>query len=45
MNIFSLNFWVQTLLSTFITMVMIYIIKLALNKVNIPIASDIANAV
>ena len=44
-NIFSVNFWVQALISTFITLLMIYVIKTVSNKFNIPVVSEIANAV
>lgn len=41
----SINFWVQTFVSTFLTMVMIYVIKQIANKTNMPIVSDVANAI
>lgn len=44
-KLFSVNWWVSQFISVFITMVFIYLIKLMLGKVNIPIASDIADAV
>lgn len=44
-KILSINFWVQTFISTFITMVMIYIIKQIANKTNMPVVSDVANAI
>lgn len=44
-RVFSFNFWVQTFISTFMTMVFIYLIKLAFNKVHVPVLSDIASAV
>lgn len=44
-KLFSVNWWVSQFISIFITMVFIYLIKLMLGKVNIPIASDIADAV
>lgn len=44
-KLFSINWWISQFISVFMTMVFIYIIKLMLGKVNIPIASDIADAV
>ena len=43
-KIFSMSFWVQLFISTFMTMVMIYIIKSVTARVNIPIVSNIAQA-
>lgn len=45
MNVFSLNWWVSTLVSTLVTMVFIYLIKKLTASVNIPVVSDIAAAV
>lgn len=45
MGIFSMKFWVQAFVSTFITMLMIYLIKTISSKVNIPVVSDVAQAV
>lgn len=45
MNIFSLNWWTSTIAATFVTMCMIYLIKKATQKVQIPIVSDIAQEV
>lgn len=39
------SFWLQLFMSTFLTMVMIYLIKKASNKLNIPVVQDIANEV
>jgi hypothetical protein len=39
------SWWINMLITTFMTMVFIYIIKKALNKVPVPVVSDIANAV
>lgn len=44
-RIFSPSFWVQTFVSTFITMLMIYIIKKIASAVNIPVVSEVAAAV
>lgn len=45
MHIFSLNFWVQTFVSTLMTMLCIWLIKKATSAVNIPIVSQIAQEV
>jgi hypothetical protein len=45
MRIFTVNFWVQAFVSTFITMIMIYLIKKIAGTVNIPVVSDVAQAV
>ena len=44
-RIFSINFWVQTFVSTFVTMLMIYVIKKIAGAVNIPVVSEVASAV
>lgn len=44
-KLFSINWWISQFISVFMTMVFIYLIKCILGKVNIPIASDIADAV
>ena len=44
-RIFTVSFWVQLFLSTFMTMVMIYLIKKANAKLNLPIVSDIVEGV
>lgn len=45
MNVFSLNWWVSTLVSTIVTMCFIYVIKKFTAKVQIPVVSDIAASV
>lgn len=45
MNVFSLNWWVSTLMATLVTMVFIYLIKRATAAVNIPVVSEIAQQV
>lgn len=45
MGIFSVKFWVQAFVSTFITMLMIYLIKKISSKVDIPVVSEVAHAV
>lgn len=44
-RIFSVNFWLQTFISTLITMFMIYLIKKMAGAVNIPVVSEVASAV
>ena len=45
MNVFSLNWWISTFVSTLVTMVFIYLIKKLTAKFNVPVVSDIAAAV
>lgn len=45
MNIFSLSWWVSTLVSALIMMLMFYIIKKVTAKFNIPVVSTIAQEV
>lgn len=40
MNLFSVNWWVSTFVSTFVTCMFIVLIKRATNTVNIPFVSD-----
>lgn len=42
---FTVSFWVQLFLSTFLTMVMIYLIKKANEKVQLPVVSNIVEGV
>ena len=44
-RIFSMSFWVQLFISTFLTMFMIYLIKKANQKLNIPVVSNIVEGV
>lgn len=44
-KLFSVNWWVSQFITVFTTMVFIYLIKLILGKVNVPIASDIAESI
>ena len=44
-RLLSVNFWFQLFLSTFMTMIMIYLIKKLSSKVNVPIVNDIVEAV
>lgn len=45
MNIFSINWWISTLVSTLVTMTMIYVIKQVASKYNIPVVSTVAEGV
>lgn len=45
MNIFSINWWISTFVSTLVTMLFIYMIKKMTAKLNIPVVSDVAAAV
>lgn len=45
MNVFSVNWWISTFVSTLVTMVFIYFIKKMTAKFNIPVVSDIAASV
>jgi membrane protein implicated in regulation of membrane protease activity len=45
MRLTSVSWWTQMFVSTFLTMIFIYIIKKAMSKVNVPIASDIVASV
>lgn len=44
-NLFKASWWVQMIVSTFMTMVFIYLIKLLCSKANIPVVSTIVGAV
>lgn len=44
-QIFTPKFWINLFISTFFTMVMIYLIKTIAGKFNIPVVSTIAEAV
>lgn len=44
-KIFTVSFWLNLFLSTFMTMLMIYLIKRMTSKVNIPIVNDIVDGV
>lgn len=45
MNIFSVNFWISSLASAFITLLCIYLIKKAATASNVGVLNEIANAV
>ena len=45
MNIFSLNWWLSTFVSTLVTCVFIYLLKKLFAKVNVPVVSDIVGSV
>lgn len=44
-NLFSISFWVQAFVSTFITLLMIYLIKKIGSSANIPLVSEVSQAV
>ena len=44
-KILNPSFWLQMFLSTFLTMLMIYVIKQIGSKWNIPVVSEVSNAV
>lgn len=45
MNILSFNWWLSAFLNTLLTMCFIYIIKKLTAKVNIPVVSEVTQAV
>ena len=45
MNIFSINWWISTFVSTLVTMVFIFFIKKISAKVNIPVVSEVVESV
>lgn len=45
MKLFSINWWVQMFINTFVTIIFIYLIKLAFSKVNVPVVSDMVENV
>lgn len=44
-RVLSLSFWLQVILATLFTMIMIYVIKKALGKVEVPVLSQVAAGV
>lgn len=44
-KVFTLNFWVQSFVSTMMTIFFIYILKIAFSKVNVPVVSDMVESV
>lgn len=44
-KIFSIDFWVQTLISTIITMIMIYLIKKVAGNINVPVVQAVVEGV
>lgn len=44
-RLFSPGFWISTFISTFVTMLFIYWIKILSAKFNIPVVSKVAEAV
>lgn len=45
MQIFSVNWWVNMFINTFVTIIFIYLIKAAFNKINVPVVSDMVESV
>ena len=45
MGILTPRFWIQAFVSTFVTLLMIYLIKKVAGTVKIPVVSEIAEAV
>lgn len=45
MNLLSPGWWVTMFINVFITMIFIYLIKKAMEKVNVPVVADIAKEV
>lgn len=45
MNVFSVNWWISTFVSTLVTMIFIYFIKKISAKFNIPVVSEVVAAV
>lgn len=44
-KLLSVSFWVQAFINVFITLLIIYVIKSIGSKYNIPVVSDVAQAV
>lgn len=44
-KLFTPSWWVQMFVNTFITLIFIYLIKLAFAKVNVPVVSDMVESV
>ena len=45
MNIFSINWWLSTFVSTLVTMIFIFFIKKMSARFNIPVVSEVVAAV
>lgn len=44
-RIFTVNFWIQLFITTFFTMLMMWLIKKANEKINVPVVGEIINEV
>jgi len=44
-RLFSLSFWVQVLLATIFTMIMIYVVKKVTMKYNVPVLSTVSEGI
>jgi len=44
-SLFSPRFWIQIIISTIVTMILIYLMKRFFAKVNVPVLSDVAQSV
>ena len=44
-RIFTINFWVQLFITTFFTMLMMWLIKKANEKISVPVVGDMINEV
>lgn len=44
-KIFSMNWWISTLVTAFVLMMFIYMIKVANKKVKLPVVGDIIESV
>lgn len=44
-RIFSPSFWVQLFISTFMTMIMIYLIKMIATKFNVPVVKQVSEGI
>lgn len=44
-RIFTINFWVQLFITTFFTMLMMYMIKKVNEKISVPVVGDMINEV
>lgn len=45
MRILSATWWVNMFINTFVTIIFIYLIKLAASKINVPVVSDVVASV
>lgn len=45
MKLFSIGWWVNMFINTFVTIIFIYLIKMAFSKVQVPVVSDMVESV